>query len=272
MHVFDVFGVPLHDMSEDELRARLFDVSGLVITPNPEILLTARQNEAYRSLLASTSLSLPDGVATEFAVTALHNHLQLRRHPGIDVIPLVCAIAMEKRETLLIIGGFAEDHRAMIDRLCIDYPGLVVRCFDPGVVDDAASNIDQYIVDEIKACSPAVALVALGQGRGSAQGKQERIAKFILGQCSNVRCAIGVGGSIDVLSGRVERGPSVLRRWGFEWLWRLMRDPWRAPRIFRAVIIFPLFVAWDTLRNKRFWRACCSVLHNLKAHFTRPLV
>ena len=272
MERFDVFEVPLHDLSEDELRARLLRLRGLVVTPNPEILLAAREHSHYRTLLQSASLSLPDGIATEFAVAALHHHLQLRRHPGVDAIPMICAVASELHEALLIIGGFEEDHQRIQEQLRRIHPTLTVRCFDPGLIQDSTSELNQSLIDQIRSCGPSIALVALGQGKGRAQGKQERIAQFILNACTNVRCAIGVGGSIGVLSGRVTRGPAILRRLGFEWLWRLFRDPWRLPRIFRAVVIFPLLVTWDTLQRKHFWRSCVSVLRDLIVHFTRRSV
>ncbi|EKD85274.1 MAG: hypothetical protein ACD_38C00056G0001 [uncultured bacterium] len=45
-----------------------------------------------------------------------------------------------------------------------------------------------------------------------------------------VRVAIGVGGAFDYLSASVPRAPKVLRKLGFEWLFRLMIQPWRLKR------------------------------------------
>lgn len=52
-----------------------------------------------------------------------------------------------------------------------------------------------------------------------------------------VRVAVGVGGSFDYISGRVPRAPGWIRALGLEWLFRLLRQPWRIRR-FGALIKF----------------------------------
>lgn len=207
MRAFSVFGVTLHDLSEDELVARLFDIRGLVVTPNPEILLAARSNEAYRALVNSASLSLPDGIATIFAVAALYDVHTLRRHPGVDVVPTIAAVAEKNNETLLVFGGYAEDHHLLRSALFASHPNLRIACIDPGVISEHSPQLLQEHVLRIQEIGPAIAIVALGQGRGSMQGKQEIIAKSILSAAPNVRFAIGVGGAADVLAGKIDRAP-----------------------------------------------------------------
>jgi N-acetylglucosaminyldiphosphoundecaprenol N-acetyl-beta-D-mannosaminyltransferase len=264
-----IWGVPLDDMSEDERNARLLHERGLVITPNPEILLAARQNDSYRAVLETACLSLPDGVATRFAVAAQYDHRGLRRHPGIDALTQIFTIAEQQNETLLIFGGFSSDHVAIETQLHAMHPRLRVQCIDPGMLDASVEILEDEMLRTIESFGPTLALVALGQGKGRVQGKQERIARHILDHCSNVRLAIGIGGSIDVLSGRVQRAPLWFRRIGIEWLWRLLHDPWRAKRIVRAVIVFPCCIAWDTLRERRLFRAIVSVTRDVIAHGIR---
>lgn len=55
-----------------------------------------------------------------------------------------------------------------------------------------------------------------------------------------VPVAIGVGGAFDYLAGAVPRAPAWLRRLGLEWLYRLIRQPWRWRRILDAVPLFLL--------------------------------
>ena len=57
---------------------------------------------------------------------------------------------------------------------------------------------------------------------------------------------IGLGGSLDVLAGDVPRAPERWRRRGLEWLYRLVRQPWRLKRI----LFLPLFVL-EVLIKKR---------------------
>jgi N-acetylglucosaminyldiphosphoundecaprenol N-acetyl-beta-D-mannosaminyltransferase len=60
-----------------------------------------------------------------------------------------------------------------------------------------------------------------------------------------VPVAIGVGGALDFVAGEVPRAPAWLRRLGLEWLYRLIRQPWRWRRVLVAV---PLFL-WAALRK-----------------------
>ena len=243
-----------------------------IVTPNPEILLTARHDNSYRDILNSAELSLPDGIATRFAVAALWDDGSLHRHTGIDVLPTVMNIAEHQHEAVVILGGHGEDYASIQSQLNAQYPLLRVICIDPGVVDEHHPMLQKEIFHQISAVGTCVVLVALGQGRGSSQGKQERIARDILRHAPNVRFAIGVGGAIDVLAGRVLRAPKIVRRFGFEWMWRLLKNPWRFPRIVRAVFIFPICVAYDTLAQKHFLHACWSVIATLREHFLKKTV
>ncbi len=49
---------------------------------------------------------------------------------------------------------------------------------------------------------------------------------------------IGVGGSFDVLSGRLPRAPLLWQRMGLEWSYRLLLQPWRA----RRALAIPVFL------------------------------
>jgi N-acetylglucosaminyldiphosphoundecaprenol N-acetyl-beta-D-mannosaminyltransferase len=272
MRTFSVFGTVLHDVSGDELLARLFDVRGLVVTPNPEILLAAKSHAEYRDLLNCAALSLPDGIATVFAVAALYDVHDFHRNTGIDTIQIVARVAEQRGETIIFLGGYSADHDNLRASFRATHPALRVICIDPGVIAEQQFAVAHEHLRTIQDAGAAILLVGLGQGRGRTQGKQEAIANGILHAAPNVRFAIGVGGSIDVLSGRVNRAPGQFQRFGFEWMWRLFVSPWRFSRIFRAVVVFPILIAWDTLKQGKFLRACKSVAHNLVVHFfTKPV-
>lgn len=83
----------------------------------------------------------------------------------------------------------------------------------------------------------------------------------------NARIVIGVGGAIDFYGKVVKRAPEKIQKLGFEWVWRLVQEPWRWRRILSAVIVFPIAVAWDTLHHARFLRACWNVALENYRHF-----
>jgi 8-oxo-dGTP pyrophosphatase MutT (NUDIX family) len=94
------------------------------------------------------------------------------------------------------------------------------------------------LMEGIRRAAPDVLVVALGHGQ------QEKWLERFLPACPSVRVALGVGGALDYLAGRVRRAPPLLRLLGLEWLWRLWCEPRRWRRMARATVIFPL----NTLR------------------------
>ena len=103
-----------------------------------------------------------------------------------------------------------------------------------------ASEVSPAILSRIKEAKPDILLVAFG-----APG-QELWIKEHQNQLG-VPVAIGVGGALDFISGRVRRAPLWMRRWGLEWTYRLVRQPWRWRRMLRlpAFAALSLRAAWE---------------------------
>lgn len=272
MRSISMFGVHLDDMTEDELRARLLellrkDEPSLVVTPNPEFLLAARLNAAFSNVLNSSALSIPDGVALTFAAAAIDGTHNLHRYPGVDVLPLLATMCRDRGVALVLLGATDDILAQTKMRFATLAEGISIVTVNPGFIDAEHPKLEQRFVDEIRAVGPCVVAVALGQGSGRSQGKQEHVAAQIVAEVPNARIVIGVGGAFDALSRSVRRAPLMFRRFGFEWFWRLVMEPWRFRRIFRAVILFPIIVAYGTVHAGRFGEALCDVAAELRFHF-----
>jgi N-acetylglucosaminyldiphosphoundecaprenol N-acetyl-beta-D-mannosaminyltransferase len=89
---------------------------------------------------------------------------------------------------------------------------------------------DQRSLELIAAAKPDVLLVAYGHPRQELWIARNR-------DRLQVPLAIGVGGAFDYVAGRVRRAPPWMRRARLEWLFRLVRQPWRA----RRMAVLPLF-------------------------------
>ena len=57
--------------------------------------------------------------------------------------------------------------------------------------------------------------------------------KWLKNYASQLQCkaAVGVGGSLDVVAGRVKRAPKLWQQLHLEWLWRTLLEPKRLKRI-----------------------------------------
>jgi N-acetylglucosaminyldiphosphoundecaprenol N-acetyl-beta-D-mannosaminyltransferase len=236
-----ILGVAVDDVLEDEVIARVaaFIAAGgphHVVTVNPEFVMEARRNPAFRRVLAAADLATPDGFGL-LVVARLRGTPLRGRVTGIGLTERIAAVAAARGWSLFLLGaapGVAE-HAA--ERLQRRHPGLrLVGCFagSPRPEDEGA------IRARVAEARPDVLLVAYGH---PAQDLWIARNQPLL----RVPVAVGVGGTLDYLAGLVPRAPAWVRRAGMEWLYRLIRQPQRWRRILTAV---PLFL-WAALREPR---------------------
>ncbi len=264
-----ILGIKVDDLSDAELESKLRsfllgDEPKLVVTPNPEFVLATLDDPTFKDVLSRADLSLPDGTGLVYAVAALSGEELKHRHTGSDTLPLLAKLCAEHNKRLLLLGGSGKDGEKVGELFKAKYPNLDVVSCDPGIVDDEIPRLSEATVARIKLLEPAVVAVALGQGRGRLQGKQEKIMESLKKELPSARILIGIGGTVHMLANPYLHAPAVLKRYGLEWVWRVSHQPWRLKRIFRALILFPLEVVWDTIRQRRFFKATLSVFRKLK--------
>lgn len=255
--MFEVFNVPFDDLSKNQLDAilrgwLLGDHKKMIFTPNAEFLLRAKDDEEFREVLQSAHLSLPDSVSLRFAAAANGDRSKFR-HTGVDTLEHLAKICDDHGKRLMLFGGSDENARLAAQALRSRFPDLDVVGINPGVIDHQSGEVESDVLDLIENHAPDVLAVGL------TFGKQERFILDYLKKLSKTKIAIGVGGSFEMIAGVLPRAPQMMRRSGFEWLWRLGIEPKRAGRIFDASVRFPVAVAYDTLKRGRFLRACTAV-------------
>ncbi len=275
----DVFGVKIDDISASELEQTLLGWMNdghvhTIVTPNPEFILEARRDPEFRDILNRADLALPDGVGLKFAVSALTGKRLLHRHTGVDTLLLLSEICTRTQTTLHLIGGNSGVVEIASNQLRSKNPTLSIQCFDPGLIEkNASAEILTKVADRLLLSIQGNSVLAIGLG----QKKQERLMSVIAQNLSQLPTAneqpptcilIGVGGSFDMIAGTRRRAPAWLRRIGLEWVWRLMIEPRRWRRIANAVVIFPALVISDTLKHRRFLRACRKTIPEIVRQFT----
>lgn len=183
----------------------------VIVTPNPEILILARKDLAFRHLLNQAQIALPDGVGLIWAAWILGRPLQ-ERIPGTDFLELLCKESIKEPISIGFFGGRKGVAKQASECLMEKYPGLQIRY---AVEESEIEKLHKIPVD--------ILFVGLGAPRQE-MFIHENISKL------PVRIAMGVGGAFDYFSGSIPRAPRLLRVVGLEWLFRLIRQPWRAKR------------------------------------------
>ncbi len=205
-----------------------------VCTVNPEFIVIARQDPIFFQILNRAALCLPDGIGLLWASRRLGSPI-VERITGSDGVPLIARQAAERGWRIFFLGagqGIAQEAAAI---LCRRHPGLVVAGTYGG---SPAESEEDDIVAMINEAKADILFVAYG-----APQQDKWIARNL--SRLNVTMAMGIGGSLDFITGAVPRAPEWMRRRGLEWCYRLLRQPWR----FRRMLRLPRF-ALAVLRQR----------------------
>ena len=211
-----------------------------ITTPNAEFVMRARWDQPFRVVLNAAALSVPDGAGLLLAGRLLGTPLR-EQVTGTDLAVRLAELCAAEGLRLFLLGAGEGVAAEAGRRLQMRFPGLEVAgayAGSPGVDDEGA------ILGRIRAAGPVdVLLVAFG-----APAQEMWIARNL--PRTGARLAMGVGGALDFIAGRVPRAPRWLRRVGFDWLYRLVRQPWRWRRQL-ALPQFVLAVLWEAARRRR---------------------
>lgn len=218
----DVLHVGFDNVTMDEavelaLGLTLEDGFKYAVTPNPEIVWVARKDAELSEALRSAALVIPDGIGIIYGAKILGRPLK-EKVGGADFAVKLMEELGKRGKSVFLLGakpGVAEKAAENLAEAC---PGLIIAGTHDGYFTD-----DGPVIDIINAAAPDLLLVCLGAP------KQE---KWMLKNASRLsaRLAIGLGGSLDVYAGVVERAPEIMRKLNLEWLYRVGRDPKRYGR------------------------------------------
>jgi len=197
----------------------------MIFTVNPEIIMLAKEDAAFRHTLNQADMVTADGIGVVMAAKKLGRPLP-ERVAGYD---LQLRLFAETEASYYFLGAAEGVAAEAAQKIMAKYPKAKVLGTHNGYFKDV-----EEIAEDINRCAPDVLLVGLG-----AKKQEEFIAR-----CRDrldAKIFIGVGGSFDGFSGRVKRAPQFFIRLHLEWFYRLLKQPsrWRRmlklPQFLRAV-------------------------------------
>ena len=226
MDSINILGVRVDNVNHTDALARVefFLREGgahQIATVNPEFVVLAQTNSEFRRELNATALNVPDGVGLLWAARRLGTPLK-ERVTGQEMVDRIAALAAERSATVPVFflgarEGIAERAANVLKE---KYPSLQIAGCHAG---SPAVEEERQIVERINASGAQILFVAYGPP------KQEFwIARNVARL--NVKVAMGVGGTFDTLAGIAPRAPRWVREAGFEWTYRLLREPRRIKR------------------------------------------
>ena len=221
------FNIDTYNFDEAIAKAReLIDGKSVaqVVTINPEMFEFADKNSDFANIIKEAEMVIPDGVGVKIALKI--NGTNVCRIPGIDFAKKLLNEAAINNIPIAIIGAKEEIITTAIDKLQQEINGLNIVYYHNGYFDN-----DEEIYNNLKIKNPKLILVAMGAP------KQE---EFIYNAKKSINPAlmVGIGGSLDVWSGKVKRAPKAFQVLGLEWLYRTISQPARIKRIFPTLPMF----------------------------------
>lgn len=227
MRKISIAGINIDNITMDQAVEKVYKYISThdnhsVYTPNAEIMMDGIKNSELKNVLNSADMLVADGAGVVLASKLLNRNLK-EKVSGFDLVKALLISSKNRPIKFFLLGGKPGIAETASANIICDYPGAEIV----GTRNGYFSEQDEpEIIDQINRTGADVLLVCLGAP------KQElwihRHKKDL-----SVKVCIGVGGTLDVLAGNVKLAPDFFRNHGLEWLYRLIKEPWRLKRMMR---------------------------------------
>jgi len=221
----EILGVRIDEVTMDEAvkRAESFleeENMHMIFTPNPEMVMVAKDDDEFRKILNSSDMNIADGNGIVWASRKLKTPLS-ERVAGFDFIHKIFEFGKNRPVSFYFLGSKPGVAEKAAEKIVEKFEGVSIVGTHDGYF---SMEEEKEIIRKINKANPDVLLVALGAP------KQER---FIYKYKDKLKCriAIGVGGCFDVISGNVKRAPKLFIKLKLEWLYRGLTDWKRLKRL-----------------------------------------
>jgi N-acetylglucosaminyldiphosphoundecaprenol N-acetyl-beta-D-mannosaminyltransferase len=246
LNAVKVLGISITNTSKNEILEeiqkylsaphKISQKSLKIFTPNTEQLVLAQRNPVFAGILNRADVSLPDTVGVVWASTILTKNRIAKPIPGVEFMEDLVAIATSCHVSIGLIGGrnnlavdtlncLREKYNVLQDSWAQDGPEIEIRNTKYEIRNTNEKIYFERLGRRIVRSGARIVFVALGPP------KQEYFIQK-LSTIYPLRSTIfmAVGGSFDILSGRLPRAPVWMRNLGLEWFWRLILEPRRIVR------------------------------------------
>jgi N-acetylglucosaminyldiphosphoundecaprenol N-acetyl-beta-D-mannosaminyltransferase len=223
-------GVDVSTDTYEQLTSKLMeDINhnrkSFIVAINPEKIMKAQEDEQLRELLNQATYQIPDGIGVILASMIKGGKIR-SRVTGIDMMLRLCEEAAKHGKKIFLYGakpGVADEAKKKLEE---KFPGIQIVGTMHGYEKD-----ENVVKEAINKSNADILFVALGS-----PAQEYWIVKHMHSLVPKVYQ--GVGGSFDVVSGRLKRAPLIFQKLGLEWLYRLIKEPWR----WKRQLVLPKFL------------------------------
>ncbi len=188
--------------------------------------MACQKDRSLRSIIDGAGLITADGIGIVM-VSRLRGGNLPERVTGYDTLLKLLDSGNQKKWSFYFLGADPLTNEKVCEVIREKYPNLLILGRHHGFFEETE---EEKIVEEIGTLKPDILVVALGAPYAE---------RWIHNNKSklNAKIAIGVGGSLDVIAGKVKETPESWKRLNLEWLYRLIQQPSR----WKRQLILPRF-------------------------------
>ena len=210
---YEVCDTDYQDILGEIKRDLVAKEKATIISLNPNKVILARKNPEIHEILMKSKYLIPDGtgilLASKRSAATLKNRIT-----GISLFDRICANCSEIGGAIFLYGASQEVVQEARKALLLKYPGISIS----GCMDGYSQINDEKCL-EINSSGANILAVAMGSP------KQELWIEENAHRFENISIFMGIGGALDVVSGRIKRAPKWMLKLGLEWLYRILRQP-----------------------------------------------
>ena len=214
-----------------------------IVTYNPEYAIAARRNPVFMQALRNADLITADGIGISVAARLHRGEATLPRVTGVEIVRLLAESSERTGAPIFLLGANSGIAPIAADHLQEIAPGAQFAGWwwagTPRPEDDDAA------IERIAASGANIVAVAYGAPGQVLWIDRNRPALSHAG----VKIVIGIGGALDYWAGTAKLAPPLVRKLGFEWLYRLILEPWR----WRRQLVLPVFAVFAAIEAAKTW-------------------
>jgi len=194
------------------------DKCAQVVTLSTEMLISGEKDKTFENIVNGAELVTADSAGIVWAAKKLAK-INIDKVSGIDLVWEICRLSGIKKWNIFILGSTEQSISEAVRRLKEKYTDINIAGYHNGYFKE-----DQKVIDCINSKNADILFAAMGSPKQEnwIYNNKEKL---------QVKVAIGVGGSFDVISGQYKRAPQWMINASLEWLYRLITQPRRFMRM-----------------------------------------
>lgn len=217
-----IFEYRIFNDNIEELLKNIDDFEKVhIVSGNPEVLLNGLESDVLlKNFTGKNSIIIPDGISTVLCSKIVGQPVS-GKIAGIELMDRIVEKCEKENQGIYLLGSKKETVDMCNINLRTKYRNLDILGSHDGYFE--MDNCEE-ILKEIEKVNPKVLFVAMGCPR------QEI---FITKYMERLPCKVfmGVGGSFDIIAGNLKRAPKWMINIGMEWLYRVLKEPFRIKRL-----------------------------------------